>query len=378
MVKDRQDKKRKSRWYVRRGNCHVKIIKTFAQKAEVFMFNRDNETKKMGNCRKQLKFIDLFAGIGGIRIAFERAGAKCVFTSEWDKACQQMYEANFGDKPVGDITKVDAKHVPDHDILTAGFPCQAFSIMGERQGFSDTRGTLFFEVERILAAKKPKAFLLENVKQLMTHDKGRTFKIILQKLDNLGYFIHYKILNGLDFGIPQKRERIIIVGFNENFPFRFPSRANGKALTLEDVLEPDEKVERKHFLSEYMLKKLKEKVPNPPRGLTVWHENKAGNIGIHRFSCALRANGSYNYLMVNGKRRLTPREMLRLQGYPDSFKIVVNDSEAKKQAGNSVVIPKIEAVAIAIIQALNHKPLENTIKSDLFVENMREITYAEK
>ncbi len=340
------------------------------------MFNRDIEVKKMEEGKEKLRFIDLFAGIGGIRIAFERVGARCVFTSEWDKACQQMYEANFGEKAVGDITKIDAKDVPDHDILTAGFPCQTFSIIGERQGFADTRGTLFFEVERIISAKRPKAFLLENVKQLVTHDKGRTFKVILQKLDKLGYFIHYKILNGLDFGIPQKRERIIIVGFNENLPFRFPSRGNGKVLTLDDILEPDEKVDKKHFLSDYMLKKLKEKVPNPPRGLTVWHENKAGNIGIHRFSCALRANGSYNYLMVNGKRRLTPREMLRLQGYPDSFKIVVNDSEARKQAGNSVVIPKIEAVAKAMIEALSQKPIEVSIQPDLFSKNKLERIYA--
>jgi DNA (cytosine-5)-methyltransferase 1 len=376
MVKLNKNRKIKSKWYVRRGNCHVKTIKTFAQKAEVFMFNRDIEAKKMEGSKEQLKFIDLFAGIGGIRIAFERAGARCVLTSEWDKACQQTYEANFGEKAVGDITKIDAKDVPDHDILTAGFPCQTFSIIGERQGFADTRGTLFFEVERIISVKRPKAFLLENVKQLVTHDKGRTFKIILQKLDKLGYFIHYKILNGLDFGVPQKRERIIIVGFNENFPFRFPSRGNGKVLTLDDILEPDEKVDKKHFLSDYMLKKLKEKVPNPPRGLTVWHENKAGNIGIHKFSCALRANGSYNYLMVSGKRRLTPREMLRLQGYPDSFKIVVNDSEARKQAGNSVVIPKIEAVAKAMIEALNQKPIEVSIQSDLFSQNKLERIYA--
>lgn len=347
-------------------------------KAKISMFNMDIGKKKMESGKDRLRFIDLFAGIGGIRIAFERAGARCVFTSEWDKACKQTYEANFGDKPVGDITKVDAKEIPDHDILTAGFPCQPFSIMGERQGFADTRGTLFFEVERILAAKKPKAFLLENVKQLISHDKGRTFKVILQKLDKLGYFVHYKILNGLDFGIPQKRERIIIVGFNKDFPFHFPCRGNGKIATLEDVLEPDEKVDKKHFLSEYMLKKLKEKVPNPPRQLTVWHENKAGNIGIHRFSCALRANGSYNYLMVSGKRRLTPREMLRLQGYPDSFKIVVNDSESKKQAGNSVVIPKIEAVAKAMIQALNKKPFEAPIRSDLFSQKESEKTYVDR
>jgi DNA (cytosine-5)-methyltransferase 1 len=340
------------------------------------MFNKGYEVAEMESKRKQLKFIDLFAGVGGIRIAFERLGAKCVFSSELDEACQRMYEANFGEKPVGDISKIAAKDIPEHDILTAGFPCQAFSIIGERLGFADTRGTLFFEIERILAAKKPKAFLLENVKQLETHAQGRTFKVILEKLDKLGYFIHYKVLNGLDFGVPQKRERVIIVGFIENFPFKFPKRGDGKILSLADILEPDEKVDKKHFLSDYMLKKLKEKVPNPPRGLTVWHENKAGNIGIHRFSCALRANGSYNYLMVNGRRRLTPREMFRLQGFPDSFKIVVNDSEAKKQAGNSVVIPKIEAVARAIIEAMNQKPIKSLVQTDLFSKNKQEKIYA--
>ena len=343
------------------------------------MFNENSKTVEMTNGKKkQLKFIDLFAGIGGIRIAFERAGAKCVFSSEWDEACQRTYEANFGKKPFGDISKIDAKDIPCYDILAAGFPCQAFSIMGERLGFADTRGTLFFEIERVLAAKRPKAFLLENVKQLVGHDSNRTFKVILRKLDKLGYFVHYKILNGLDFGAPQKRERIIIVGFLKNFPFKFPTQGSNKALTLADVLEPAEKVDKKHFLSDYMLKKLGEKVPSPPRELTIWHENKAGNIGIHRFSCALRANGSYNYLTVNGKRRLTPREMLRLQGYPDCFKIVVPDSEAKKQAGNSVVIPKIEAVARAMIKAMDQKPLKISVQTDLFSQNREERIYAYK
>jgi len=331
----------------------------------------------MGNGKKrQLRFIDLFAGIGGIRLGFEQAGAKCVFSSEWDEAAQETYEANFGERPIGDIAKIDASNIPDHDILAAGFPCQAFSIIGERLGFTDTRGTLFFEIERILAAKKPKAFLLENVKQLVSHDNGMTFKVILEKLENLGYFIHYKILNGLDFGVPQKRERVIIVGFIDNHPFKFPSYGNGRALTLADILEPDKSVDKKYFLSEYMRDKLEEKVPNPPRGLTVWHENKAGNIGIHKFSCALRANGSYNYLMVNGKRRLTPREMLRLQGFPDSFKIVVSDTHARKQAGNSVVVPKIAAVAKAITQALSQKPIATYVKKDLFLQNKQERIYA--
>ncbi len=330
---------------------------------------------------KKFKFIDLFAGIGGIRIAFERAGGKCVFTSEWDEPCQVMYEANFGEKPFGDITKIVADEVPDHDILTGGFPCQAFSIIGNGRGFADTRGTLFFDVERILKAKQPKAFLLENVKQLTTHDNGRTFKIILEHLENLGYFVHYKVLNGLDFGVPQKRERIMIVGFKQNHPFEFPK--NGvETKMLSDILEPDDQIDKKHFLSDYFRKKVQRKLKEQGKRITtrpvVIHENKGGNLGIHPFSTALRANGSYNYVTVNGERRLTPREMLRLQGYPDTFKMVVPDTQVRKQAGNSVVIPKIEAVARAMVQAMSQKPQRKPVQVDLFNEAKLERVYAHK
>lgn len=330
---------------------------------------------------KKFKFIDLFAGIGGIRIAFERVGGKCVFTSEWDEPCQVMYEANFGEKPFGDITKVVAGEVPDHDILTGGFPCQAFSIIGNKFGFADTRGTLFFDVERILKAKQPKAFLLENVKQLTTHDGGRTFRIILEHLENLGYFVHYKVLNGLDFGVPQKRERIMIVGFKESYPFEFPKNGT-ETKTLSDILEPDDRIDKKHFLSEYFRKKLERKLREQNKKITtrpvVLHENKGGNLGIHPFSCALRANGSYNYVTVNAVRRLTPREMLRLQGFPDTFKMVVPDTQVRKQAGNSVVIPKIEAVARAMIQAMNQKPQRKAAQLDFFNEQKIERIYAHK
>jgi DNA (cytosine-5)-methyltransferase 1 len=327
----------------------------------------------------KLIFIDLFAGIGGIRIAFERVGCKCVFTSEWDEPCQVMYEANFGEKPKGDITKIDVMDVPGHDILTGGFPCQAFSIIGNKLGFADTRGTLFFDIERILKAKQPKAFLLENVKQLVSHDKGKTFKVILRKLESLGYVVHYKVLNGLDFGVPQKRERIIMVGFKENYPFEFP-RGGAKTRKLADVLEADDKIDKKHFLSDYFRKKLQRKLKEQGKKLTfrpsILHENKGGNIGIHEYSCALRANGSYNYLTVNGERRLTPREMLRLQGFPDRFKIAVPDTQARKQAGNSVVIPKIEAVARAMTQAMSQKPQRMLAQADLFNEQKIEKVYA--
>lgn len=324
-------------------------------------------------------FIDLFAGIGGIRIAFDRAGGKCVFTSEWDKYCQKMYEANFGDVPHGDITKINTEEIPDHDILTGGFPCQAFSIIGNKLGFSDTRGTLFFEIERIIKAKQPKAFLLENVKQLTSHDKGRTFKIILEKLEDLGYFVHYKVLNGLNFGVPQKRERIIIVGFKENYPFEFPKNGT-ESKTLAEILEPTHKIDKKHFLSDYFFNKLQRRLveqnKKPLSKPSIWHENKSGNIGMYPHSCALRANGSYNYLTVNGERRLTPREMLRLQGFPDEFKIVVPDTQARKQAGNSVVIPKIEAVARAMVDAMGLEPQSHPAQFNLFLNDKIEKTYA--
>jgi len=310
-------------------------------------------------------FIDLFAGIGGIRIAFERAGARCVFSSEWDGPCQDVYEANFGERPAGDIAAVPSADIPSHDILAGGFPCQAFSIIGDRMGFADTRGTLFFEIERILRDKRPRAFLLENVKQLVTHDRGRTFRTILGKLKALGYHTHWTVLNGLDFGVPQKRERTIIVGFLKNHPFAFPRNGNALRRSLEEILEPDREVDRKHFVSARVRAKLRNKVPRPPFRPAVWHENKGGHVSVHLFSCALRANASYNYLLVNGERRLTPREMFRLQGFPDSFKIVVGDHQARKQAGNSVVVPKIEAVARAMVAAMRKKPVRPVIQVQL-------------
>lgn len=301
---------------------------------------------------EQLTFIDLFAGIGGFRVALERLGCKCVFSSEIDESCRRMYFENFNEMPAGDITKINESDIPDHDILCAGFPCQAFSIIGSGNGFTDTRGTLFFDIERILAAKRPKAFILENVKNLASHDKGRTFKTIMDHLNKLGYHVHWKILNGLDFGVPQKRERIIIVGFLEDRPFEFPEKGERKQ-TLSDILESDDSIDKKYFASDYIVSKRKEKIKTPPFVPGIWHENVSGNISVHPFSCALRANGSYNYLLVNGKRRLTEREMLRLQGFPEDYKIVVSYAELRKQAGNSVVVPKIEAVASRVIEALN-------------------------
>ncbi len=302
-----------------------------------------------------MTFIDLFAGIGGIRLAFEGVGCKCIFASEWDVKAQKTYGANFGDMPVGDICGIDSADIPDHDILTAGFPCQPFSIIGQGQGFADTRGTLFFEIERILADKRPRAFLLENVKRLKTHDKGRTFSTIVHHLQELGYFVHSTVLNALDFGLPQKRERTFLVGFRENVPFHFPSMPiNSDYKTLADILEQDEKITSRYIASDYIRQKRQESVREKHIFYpSIWHENKGGNIGINHFSCALRAGASFNYLLVNGIRRLTPREQLRLQGFPEWFQIEGTETQIRKQTGNSVPVPVVMAIASQIVNSLN-------------------------
>jgi DNA (cytosine-5)-methyltransferase 1 len=305
-----------------------------------------------------LKFIDLFAGIGGIRLGFERSGAECVFSSEWDADAGTTYEAHFGERPQGDITKIPNSAIPDHDILVGGFPCQAFSIIGGMKGFGDTRGTLFFEIERILKAKQPRAFLLENVRNLTAHDKGQTFKVILEHLKLLGYHVHWRVLNALDFNLPQKRERVIIVGFKDNHPFEWPTPQPLRK-TLSQVLEPDDLVSEKHFASEKIRLSVEARLIGkkcPPKPW-ICHENKAGNISPLPYSCALRAGASYNYLLVNGYRRLTPRENLRLQGFPEDFPMVVADSAIRKQCGNSVPVAMIEAVAKQVVAALNEKPI---------------------
>ena len=293
-------------------------------------------------------YIDLFAGIGGFHQAADALGGQCLFASEIDPEAIRAYEANYHLMPHGDITKIDATEIPDHDVLLAGFPCQPFSIIGNRRGFDDIRGTLFFEIARILEAKKPPLFILENVKQLKGHDHGKTLNRILDDLEALGYNVSWKVLNALDFGLPQKRERIVIVGFLDNqVEFTFPKgKGPGK---LEDILENDADVAPKFFASERIRQKRLESHTSKYHP-AIWHENKSGNISSYPYSCALRAGASYNYLLVNGVRRLTPREMLRLQGFPDSFQIVCNDSQTRKQAGNAVPVNVIRAV---LKEALN-------------------------
>ena len=298
-----------------------------------------------------IRFIDLFCGIGGFRVGMEQACREndvipdCVFSSDIDPYCQDSYESNFGDRPFGDITKVNENEVPDHDILFAGFPCQPFSIIGSKRGFNDIRGTLFFDIARILKAKMPKAFVLENVKQLVGHDKGQTLKVIIQTLEDLGYSVRYSVLNALDYGLPHKRERVIIVGHREPILFSFPSPIKPYK-PLAEILEKN--IDQKHFASDLIKEKRKNKHKSAYR-ISIWHENKSGNICSYPYSCALRAGASYNYLLVNGERRLTPREMFRLQGFPDNYKISVTDSQARKQAGNAVPVNIVKAVILKLL-----------------------------
>ena len=302
---------------------------------------------------EKFKFIDLFAGIGGIRLGFESVGGECVFSSEWNAAACQTYKANFGEQPAGDITKIEAKDIPDFDILLGGFPCQPFSIIGDKEGFNhETQGTLFFEIERILKEKRPPAFMLENVRNFVAHDKGRTLKVVVEHLEALGYKVHWKVLNALDFGVPQKRERIIIVGFLDDVDFAFPEPIPvEERLTLSDILEDnvDERYYVRKEIRNSRLERLRDKdYPKP----YISHENIAGSITPHPYSSALRAGASANYILVNDERRPTERELLRLQGFPDDFKVVVSYTQLRQQAGNSVAVPVIKAVAKQMISAL--------------------------
>ena len=301
-------------------------------------------------------FIDLFAGIGGIRLGYQTLGGKCVFSSEWDEAAAKTYYYNFGERPHGDIQKIDPSTIPDFDVLLAGFPCQPFSIIGDKEGFNhETQGTLFFSIERILLAKKPKAFMLENVRNLTAHDGGRTFKVILSHLQNAGYDVHYKVLNALDYGVPQKRERIIICGFRKPVKFDFPDplpleKRKTVADIIDEAAESDKSLFVRPVIRKSRLARLKDK--NYPRPY-ISHENVAGTITPHPYSCALRAGASANYILINDERRPSPREMLRIQGFPDEFRIVVNYGQIKHQTGNSVAVPVIRAVAERVVEKLS-------------------------
>ena len=321
-------------------------------------------------------FVDLFAGIGGMRIAYEHAAGRCVYSNEWNTYSQDTYFANFREQPDGDITKVDARTIPDHDILVAGFPCQPFSIagvskkqsLGRKTGFEDkTQGTLFFDVCRILKAKRPKAFMLENVKNLKSHDRGKTFKIIMESLDELDYQVFYSILDGQNF-VPQHRERILIVGFDRkryggNIAFSFDISPKRPKPLMKDILESDP--DKKYTLSDKLWNYLqnyaaKHKVAGNGFGYGI-----AAPDGISRtLSARYYKDGSEVLIAQEGKnpRKLTPRECARLQGFPDWFKIVVSDTQAYKQFGNSVVVPLMENVAELVVSKMEE--LEKKIGHD--------------
>lgn len=319
-------------------------------------------------------FIDLFAGIGGIRIPFDEMGYQCVFSSEWDAKACKTYLANFGTLPFGDITKIPAERIPKHNVLLAGFPCQAFSIMGKMQGFADTRGTMFFEIERILKHHHTPYILLENVKQLVGHDGGRTFKVILERLDQLGYHVKWQVLNALDFGLPQKRERVIIVGFLDKtdcdaFSFDIPHTP----YNLTDILEPEEDVDQTLYASDHIIAKRQEKTADKKVFYpSIWHENKAGNISVLDYSCALRTGASYNYLLINGVRRPSSRELLRLQGFPEKFRIAVSHQDIRRQTGNSVAVPMIRMVAQKMNEIISNKSEHGTSE----IKGFKAIAYA--
>lgn len=309
-----------------------------------------------------IRIIDLFAGIGGIRLGFQQAGGKhkikSVFVSEWDKHAAQTYSANFpGEEIYGDITQKDADEIPDHDILLAGFPCQPFSQAGRKQGFEETRGTLFFDIERILVAKQPAAFILENVKHLVTHDKKRTFTIILKHLDAAGYRVFPQVLRARDFGVPQNRERIYIVGFlDHNVDFSFPE-AKKKKTRVGDILE--DSVDDKYTISDKLWEGHRErKIRHSKNGYGFGYVLFDRNSPYTQTLSARYYKDGSEILIDQGEknpRMLTPRECARLQGFPDTFIIPVSDAQAYRQFGNSVAVPVIRAIAKNMIKALQSK-----------------------
>ena len=352
---------------------------------------------KKSSAKSDFTFIDLFAGIGGIRLPFQHLGGECLFSSEWDKFSIKTYAANFGELPKGDISKISSWEIPSHDILLAGFPCQAFSQAGLRKGFADTRGTMFFEIQRILAAKQPKAFLLENVKQLKGHDKGKTLKTILEILrgendqnipddypvseevrnsmnKKLNYAVDFKVLKANNFGVPQKRERIYIVGFNRDYFDEsvdldrklfemFSYLENKKSSTrLGDILENNSIIDPKYTISDRLLaghirRRKEHKIKGNGFGYSLFNSESPF---CNTISARYYKDGSEILIdqsdIDKNPRKLTPRECARIQGFPDKFLVnAVSDVQIYKQFGNSVSVPVISEIAKKILEILRVK-----------------------
>lgn len=310
------------------------------------------------------RFIDLFAGLGGFRLALESFGAECVYSSEWDKAAQEVYSKNFGDKPDGDITKVDENNIPQHDIICAGFPCQAFSISGKQKGFEDSRGTLFFDVARIAKKHRPKVLFLENVKNFASHDNGNTLKVIENTLSELGYDVNYKVLNAVDYGMPQKRERIYIVCFRKDLnvkDFKFPTPFKLERY-VENFLEHHSEVKAFEEIKYKIVYNGKEDNVYDSKMIRLGIVNKGGQgeriYSTKGIAATLSAYGggvfakTGGYLIDGKARRLSPRECARLMGYPDSYKMADKQNEAYKQFGNSVVVDILQYIVQEICKVL--------------------------
>lgn len=346
---------------------------------QMYLFNNLIESPFPAVSKPKFTFIDLFAGIGGFRMAFQNLGGECVFSSEWDEQAQKTYFANYGEYPFGDITKEETKNfIPENfDILCAGFPCQAFSLAGKRRGFEETRGTLFFDVAEILRRRQPKAFFLENVKGLAIHDGGKTLQVILNTLDEVGYVVpEPQIVNAMYFGVPQHRERIYIVGFRKDLgitkeDFHYPEQKNVTKHFID--IREEHPVPAKYYLSTQYLQTLENhKARHAAKGngfgyeiiddngvsnaIVVGGMGRERNLVIDKrqkdLTPTTHIKGTVN---TEGIRRMTPREWARLQGYPDEFRIVVSDASAYKQFGNSVAVPAIQATASELLKTLKSK-----------------------
>ena len=335
------------------------------------------------NTLRNYKFIDLFAGIGGFHLALESMGAECVFASEWDKFASETYEKNFHLKPFGDITKIEEKNIPNHDILCAGFPCQAFSISGKQKGFDDIRGTLFFDIARIVNFHKPKVLFLENVKNLAKHDEGKTLKTIIKTLEELEYSVFTKVLNSSNFDLPQNRERVYIIAFHSSInseKFRFPIPPNNP-ICLENILEYEPKnakvierndieIYKNYSVSNSLFSEIA--LLNKPIQIGKVNKGGQGERIYHTLGHAITLSaygggvGSKTGLyLVNGKiRKLSPRECARVQGFPDDFILNSSDIQTYKQFGNSVSVNVIQHILVEIsnILKLNENQVTNKTK----------------
>lgn len=330
------------------GNTSDKKKKTKRVIIDLFSSNVKKTNKKAN-----FTFIDLFAGIGGIRMGFENAGGECVFTSEWDEPAQKTYQANFKEMPYGDITKIEPAEIPSFDMLLAGFPCQPFSQAGLKKGFEDTRGTLFFDIVRIVKYHKPSVVFLENVRNLGSHDNGNTLRVIIKTLEDLGYKVFHRLYNAKDFGVPQNRVRIYIVAFKDDVNFEFPKEPKTPT-KLGDILET--KVDSKYTISDklwagHQRRRKEHREKGNGFGYSLFNENSSYTSTI---SARYYKDGSEILIEQKNKnpRKLTPKEASRLQGFPENFIIPVSDTQAYKQFGNSVAVPVIKVLAKQIIKTI--------------------------